>query len=87
MVAAQHPGLFNQSFLISTVTDLRNPENYYDAVGVEIALEHGLHANCSFLVSLNEKSVANLLSTVEMIIKNVLGNSNVLILFNNEERR
>ena len=79
--------MFTDRFLISEVRDLTNPENYSASVEVEIALEHGLKASCSFMVSLNDKSVADLLSVVEMIIKNALGDSNVLILFNNEERR
>lgn len=87
LVALQHPGIFTKRFLISEITDLRNPESYYASVEVEIALEHGMCASCSFLVSLNDKSVADLLSVVEMVIKNAFGNSNVIILFNNEELR
>lgn len=54
---------------------------------MEIALEYGMRASCLFLVDLNDKSAAGLLPAVEAIIKNALGDSNVLILFNNEERR
>lgn len=46
-----------------------------------------MRASCLFLVDLNDKSAASLLPTVEAIIKNALGDGNVLILFNNEERR
>ena len=87
LVTAKHQGLFVERFLISKVKDLRNTDNYYDSVAVDIALEHSLNASCSFMVSLNDKNAADLLSTVEAIIKNALGDSNVLILFNNEERR
>ena len=87
LMALQQPGMFAEKFLISKVKDLRNTENYYDSVAVEIALEYGLHASCSFLVSLNDKSVADLLPVVEEIIKNAFGNRNVIILFNNEELR
>jgi hypothetical protein len=87
LMSSQHRGLFAERFLISWVKDLRDTDDYYDSVAVEIALEHGMHASCSFRVGLNDKSAANLLPTVEAIIKNALGDSNVLILFNNEERR
>lgn len=46
-----------------------------------------MRASCLLLVELNGKSAANLLPAVEAIIKNVLGDGNVFILFNNEERR
>jgi hypothetical protein len=87
LLTVQHPGLFAEKFLISRVDDLKNPTIYSDSVSVEIALEHDMRASCLFLVDLNDKSAADLLSTVEAIIKNALGDSNVLILFNNEERR
>lgn len=87
LVAMQHQGLFKERFFISKVKDLRNPDNYYDSVAIEIALEHGLNASCSFMVSLNDKKASDLLSTVEVIVKNAFGDSNVIILFNNEERR
>ncbi len=87
LLTVQHRGLFAERFLISWVKDLRDTDDYYDSVAVEIALEHDMRASCLFLVDLNDKSAANLLSTVEAIIKNALGDSNVLILFNNEERR
>lgn len=84
---SQHRGLFTERFLISLVKDLRDIDDYYDSVAVEIALEHGMSASCSFRVGLNDKSAADLLPTVVTIIKSALGDSNVLILFNNEERR
>jgi hypothetical protein len=87
LLSVQHSGLFAEKFLISSVDDLKNPTTYSDSVSVEIALEHGTRASCLFLVALNDKSAANLLSTVEAIIKNALGDDNLLILFNNEDRR
>ncbi|HTH09861.1 MAG TPA: hypothetical protein VMA55_09845 [Acidovorax sp.] len=83
----QHRELFAEKFLISRVDDLKNPTTYSDSVSLEIALEHDMRASSLFLVDLNEKSAADLLPTVEAIIKRALGVSNVLILFNNEERR
>lgn len=87
LLTAQHRGLFVEKFLISRVNDLKNPTTYSDSVSVEIALEYGMSASCLFLVDLNDKNAADLLPTVEAIIKNALGDSNVLILFNNEELR
>ncbi|MDI6527333.1 hypothetical protein QMA71_17490 [Pseudomonas otitidis] len=83
----QHRDFFAEKFLISSVDELRSPTTYSDSVLVEIALEYGMRASFLFLVGLNDKSAAGLLPAVEAIIKNALGDSNVLILFNNEERR
>lgn len=83
----QHRDFFAEKFLISSVDDLRSPTTYSDSVLVEIALEYGMRASFLFLVDLNDKSAAGLLPAVEAIIKSALGDSNVLILFNNEERR
>lgn len=87
LMAARHRGMFAKRFLISDVRDLTHPNDYATSVGVEIAFEHGLKACCSFLVSLNDKSAADLMSAVEVIIKCAFGDANVLLLFNNEERR
>lgn len=76
----QHQELFSNKFLIS---DVRQSTD----VGKEVALEHGLHAQCLFLIRVNDKSARGLLPTVIDIVKNALGDSNVVILFENEDRR
>lgn len=82
-----HRDFIAEKFLVSSVDDLRSLTTYFDSVLVEIALEYGIRVSCLFLVDLNGKSAAGLLPAVEAIIKSALGDSNVLILFNNEERR
>jgi hypothetical protein len=77
---SQHRDLFESRFLIYPVKNVT-------LVGKEIALEHGFVAQCLFLVGLNDKSASSLLSQVERQIKETLGDENVLILFNNEQRR
>lgn len=76
----QHQELFVSKFLIS---DVGQPSD----VGKEVALEHGLHAQCLFLIRVNDKSATGLLPTVVDIVKNALGDSNVVILFEGEDRR
>jgi hypothetical protein len=75
----QHKELFGSKFLIS---DVGQPTD----VGKEVALEHGLHAQCLFLIRVNDKSATGLLSTVVGVVKNELGDSNVVILFDGEDR-
>lgn len=76
----QHQELFASKFLIS---DVRQSTD----VGKEVALEHGLHAQCLFLIRVNDKSATGSLPTVVSIVKNALDDSNVVILFEGEERR
>lgn len=76
----QHQELFANKFLISDVSQSTD-------VGKEVALEHGLHAQCLFLIRVNDKSARGLLSTVVGIVKNALGDTNVVMLLENEERR
>jgi hypothetical protein len=76
----QHQELFANKFLISDVM-------LSSDVDKEVASEHGLHAQCLFLIRVNDKSATGLLSTVVDIVKNALGDSNVVILFENEDRR
>ena len=75
----QHQELFANKFLISDV-------GQSSVVGKEAALEHGLHAQCLFRARVNDKSATGLLPTVVGIIKNALGDSNVVILFEDEDR-
>lgn len=73
----RHPGLFESRFLISKVDATNEIEN-------EIAGEYGFAARCIFLVSLNDKSYADILPAVEDVVKYAFGPGKVLILFNNE---
>jgi hypothetical protein len=75
----QHKELFEHKFLISDVGQSSD-------VGNEVALEHGLHAQCLFLIRVNDKSARGLLPTVVETVKNALGNANVVILFEGEDR-
>lgn len=87
LLSVRHREFFADKFLLSSVDDLESAATYSDSISLEIALECGMRASCLFLIYLSDKSAAGLLPKVEAIIKNALGDSNVLILFNNEERR
>jgi hypothetical protein len=76
----QHQELFANKFLISDVM-------LSSDVDKEVALEHGLDAQCLFLIRVNDKSATGLLPTVVDIVKDALSDSNVVILFENEDRR
>lgn len=80
LMVSKHKGLFTERFLVSKACDV-------ESIQKEIALEYGLNASCRFLIRLNDKSVADLLPTVEILVKNALGVSNVVILFENETLR
>lgn len=56
-------------------------------IGKEVALDYGLHAQCLFLVRVNDKSATGSIPTVASILKDALGDANVVIFFENEERR
>jgi hypothetical protein len=87
MIKKQHPEFFLSKYLIGDVVDLKLNNNYYDLVVLDIANDHGMRAACSFLISLNDKREAALLSTVVEIVKSSLGEENTLILINNETRQ
>ena len=86
-LVASHRGLFYSAssshrtrFLVSKVAEASE-------IDKEIALEYGLVANCWFMVSLNDKSAADLVATAISIIKNALGVGNVIILSDGETLR
>lgn len=71
--------IFEKKFIISKVKDLRSSKNYYESVEIDIALEHGLNARCSFMLSLNDKGASGLISEVLKIIKSAFGEGNIVI--------
>ncbi len=73
LLSAQHKGLFTKRFLIYKAGNANQTHK-------EIALEHGLNANSEFMISLNDKSAADLVPTVLLLIKYALGNGNVIIM-------
>jgi len=87
LVVKRSSDLFPSKFSISDVKDLTNSKSYYDLMEIEISRENGLVAQCSFVVNLNDKRFVELLSAVEIILKNALGEEKILLLLNNEERR
>ena len=73
----KHQGLFFERFLISEVRDVT-------AAGKQIALDFGLAPKCLFLVRLNDKSAADLISTVTFVLKTAFGIEKLLILHEGE---
>ena len=79
-VKIKHVELFAHKFLISDGRETTE-------VGKEIALEHGMHAQCLFLIRLNDKEVSYRYHEAVVIIKEALGDANVVILFEGETRQ
>lgn len=73
LLIAQNPEIFEKKFLFYEARDINE-------VRKEIAGEHGLEAQCSFFVHLNDKSVADQIQKVADLFKDALGRSNVVIL-------
>jgi hypothetical protein len=80
LMKLQHKGLFDSRFLIFEAREASQ-------VHKEIALEYDVAANSTFLVSLSDKSVADLVPTVLILIKSAFGASNVVILSDGESLR
>lgn len=76
----EHKDMFKNKFLISDVTRSSDLDK-------EVALEHGLKAQCLFLIRVNDKSATILLPMIVDMVKAALGEVNVVVLFENEERR
>lgn len=77
---SQNQDLFEDKFIISDA----KPSS---EVGRETALEYGLQAQCLFLIRVNNKTSTELLPRVVDVVKNAFKNSNIVILFENENRR
>jgi hypothetical protein len=76
-LSMEYPEIFSEKFLISKI---REPS----AVGKEIALEYGLHAESFFMVRLNHKDTPSLVVPVAGLIKNAFGERKVIVLHENE---
>jgi hypothetical protein len=76
----EHKGLFFERFLIYPVGEA-------DSIQKEIALEYGIVAHSEFMVSLNDKSAADLIPTVLTLIRGALGSTNVIIFSDGEVLR
>jgi len=70
--------IFSRKFLISEVREA-------NSIHKEIALEYGILAKSFFMISLNEKSAANLVLQVVDLIKNSLGEGQVIVLHGNSQ--
>lgn len=64
-------------FLLSEVLDISE-------TGLEIALEHNFFPTCRFVITLNDKSVADLVGEVVFFIKKEFEDGKILALINNE---
>lgn len=73
LLSAQHKGLFAERFLIYKAGNANQ-------IHKKIVLEHGLNASSEFMVSLNDKSAADLVPTVVLLIKYALGDGGVIIM-------
>lgn len=74
---AQHEDLFASKFLISSAREAT-------AMHKEIASEYGVEAQTFFLVTLNEKKSADLITSVANLFRKMLFKNSVLILLENE---
>lgn len=76
-LTARYPAYFPDKFLVS---NMRTP----NPISHEIALEYGLDAQCIFLVSVNDKGFAASIGDVAKLLKDAFGESETIVLFNNE---
>ncbi len=77
-LAAHHPDLFSNRFLISKVLVPNSAHK-------DIARGYGLSTESLFIVSLNDKNSADLLTAASGIIKDFFGKNEVIILNGNEK--
>jgi len=77
-LVAENQSVFSSKFLISDVTQTHE-------VGKSIAAEYGFKAQSTFLIRLNDKSVANEFREAVDAINSKIGSDNLLVLRENEE--
>lgn len=77
-LSASNREIFPEKFVISKVREA-------NSIHKEIALEYGMHAKSFFMISLNEKSAANLVLQVVNLTKNAFGEGGVIVLHGNEQ--
>lgn len=80
LLKSEHENLFLDKFLIGDA-------KLSNQIKKEAALEHGLQARSFFLVGVNDKNATNLLPIVITILKKAIGDSNLVIMLNDESRR
>jgi hypothetical protein len=73
----EHSDLFPGYFWLSDAMEV-------SAIGKKIASEYGFNACSRFLMHLNRKDQADRMEEVENIVRNVFGEENILILWENE---
>lgn len=78
-VVKDNEEVFDENFIVYAPKDLRNSSEYYDLVSLDIALEYGLSAACTFMISLNNKSAAHLVPVVLEVVKSAFGKNNIVI--------
>lgn len=76
-LSASNREIFPEKFVISKVREA-------NSIHKEIALEYGMHAKSFFMISLNEKSAANLVVQVVDLTKSAFGEGGVIVLYGNE---
>jgi hypothetical protein len=75
----EHSDLFPGYFWPSEAMEI-------SAIGKEIASAYGFDAASRFLMHLGRKDQVDRMEEVEKIVKNVFGEENILILFENESK-
>ena len=76
----RHPGLFCERFIISVVRESSD-------FGKEIGFENGLITNSQFMIGLNDKSVADLVQTVIILVRQALGEENFIAMSDGSLRK
>lgn len=76
----RHPGLFRERFIISVVHESSDFDK-------EMGLEYGLVVRSQFMISLNDKSVADLVQTVIILVRQALGEANVIAMSDGSLRK
>jgi hypothetical protein len=78
LMSLDYPEFFQNKFFIFDTAAVRENQRL-------IVLEHGMITKSIFLIHLNEKMSANLVTEVAEALRNTFGKENILVLHNNDE--
>lgn len=82
----QHPGLFYSKTSTYQTRFIIYESSEANEIQKEITLEYGLTAISMFMISLSDKSAADLVQTVLYLVRDAFGSENVIVMSDGELR-